>query len=233
MALRTIDPRENKRRMANGELYFAFTPDLIADRKKCRQAYERFNTAGDVPRRTLVELFQKIVDDKTPLPPQAVTPEDDEDLLSDYPWCDGPVKMDYGYNVKIGQNVYINSNSTWIDTCTITIGARTLIGPNCSFYSGNHPTDPRVRNGTNGPEDGSPIVIGEDCWLGGNVVILRGVTIGKGSTIGAGSVVIKDIPPFVIAAGNPARVLKPIRLVPAEELPPGYSPPQDIPVSEA
>ena len=191
----------------------------------------------------------RVVDDKTPLPPQAATPEEDEDLLGDYPWCDRPVKMDYGYNVKygflksilaneahgerVGKNVYINSNSTWIDTCTITIGARTLIGPNCSFYSGNHPTDPRVRNGTNGPEDGSAIVVGEDCWLGGNVVVLRGVTIGKGSTIGAGRVVTKDIPPFVIAAGNPARVLKPIRRVPTEELPPGYSPPEDIPVSEA
>lgn len=59
MALRAIDPEENRRRMAKGELYFAFTPDLIADRKKCREAYERFNTAGDAPRRTLVELFQK------------------------------------------------------------------------------------------------------------------------------------------------------------------------------
>ncbi|KAI0528051.1 galactoside O-acetyltransferase [Xylaria bambusicola] len=233
MALRAVDPEENKRRMINGDLYFAFTPDLIADRKKCRQAYERFNAAGEAPRRTLIELFQKIVDDKTPLPPQAGTPEDDEDLLGDFPWIDRPVKMDYGYNVKVGKSAYINCNSTWIDTCTITIGARTLIGPNCSFFSGNHPTDPRVRNGTNGPEDGAPIVIGEDCWLGGNVIVLRGVTIGRGTTIGAGSVVTKDIPPFMVAAGNPARVLKPIREVPTEELPPGWSPPENIPVSEA
>ncbi|KAJ8112016.1 hypothetical protein ONZ43_g5489 [Nemania bipapillata] len=141
--------------------------------------------------------------------------------------------MDYGYNVKIGKNVYINSNSTWIDTSPITIGDRTLMGPNCSFFSGTHPTDPRVRNGTNGPEMGAPITIGEDCWLGGNVVVLPGVTIGRGCTIGAGSVVTKDIPPFMVAAGNPAKVLKPIRQVPAEELPPGYNPPAGIPVSEA
>ncbi|KAF2972630.1 hypothetical protein GQX73_g945 [Xylaria multiplex] len=233
MALRVIDREENRRRMVNGDLYFAFTPDLIEDRKNCRRAYEQFNKAGDVPRRTLTELFQKIVHDDTPLPPQAATLEDDEDLLADHVWCDPPIKMDYGYNVKIGKNVYINCNSTWIDTSPITVGDRTLIGPNCSFFSGSHPTDPRVRNGTNGPEDGAPIVIGEDCWIGGNVVVLKGVTIGRGTTIGAGSVVTKDIPPFMIAAGNPARVLKPIRQVPVEELPPGYNPPADIPISEA
>lgn len=129
--------------------------------------------------------------------------------------------------------MYVNSSSTWIDTSPITIGDRVMMGPNCSFYSGRHPTDPRVRNGTNGPEDGAPITIGDDCWLGGNVTVLPGVTIGRGCTIGAGSVVTKDIPPFMIAAGNPARVLKPVRLVSAEELPPGYVPPADIPVSEA
>lgn len=190
------------------------------------------------------------MDDNTPLPPQAATPEEDEDLLADYVYCERPVKMDYGYNVKyvcpletevseetahderVGKNVYINSNSTWIDTCLITVGDRTLMGPNCSFFSGGHPTDPRVRNGTNGPEFGAPITIGEDCWLGGNVIVLPGVTIGRGCTIGAGSVVTKDIPPFTVAVGNPARVIKPIQQVPEEELPPGYAPPADIPVSE-
>ncbi|TRX94532.1 hypothetical protein FHL15_004687 [Xylaria flabelliformis] len=232
MALRAIDQEENKRRMRNGQMYFAFTPDLIEERRRCREAFEHFNSTTDVSRRNQLELFLKIVDDKTPLPPPAATPEEDEDLLADYVWCDRPVKMDYGYNVKIGKNVYINSNSTWIDTAPIIVGDRTLFGPNCSFFSGGHPTDPRVRNGTNGPEDGAPIIIGEDCWLGGNVIVLAGVTIGRGCTIGAGSVVTKDIPPFMVAVGNPARVLRPVRQVPAEELPPGYVPPADIPISE-
>ena len=87
--------------------------------------------------------------------------------------------------------MYINANATFIDTCKITIGARTLLAPNVSLFSGRHPLDPEVRNGTQGPEDGAEIVIEEDCWLGGSVIVLPGVRIGRGSTVGAGSVVTK------------------------------------------
>ena len=111
---------------------------------------------------------------------------------------------------RLGKNVYVNSNCIWLDSCTITVGDRTLIGPNCSFYSATHPLDYRVRNGTRGPEAGAPISIGEDCWLGGNVTILPGVTIGKGAVVGAGSVVTKDVPPESVVVGNPARVIKEI-----------------------
>lgn len=131
--------------------------------------------------------------------------------------------------LRFGKNVYVNSNSVWIDTCLITVGSRTLIGPNCAFYSGTHPTDPRVRNGTSGPEMGAPVTIGEDCWFGGNVIVLPGVTIGRGSTLGAGSVVTKDVPPFSVAVGNPARVLGPVKEVPRDQLPFGYTPPAEIP----
>lgn len=104
--------------------------------------------------------------------------------------------------------MYINFNSVWLDTCTIEVGDRTMIGPNCSFYSATHPLDPYLRRGTQGPEYGKPIKIGPDCWLGGNCVILPGVKIGKGVTVGAGSVVTKDVPDFVVVAGNPARILR-------------------------
>jgi acetyltransferase-like isoleucine patch superfamily enzyme len=116
----------------------------------------------------------------------------------------------YNYDGRFGDNVFVNSNSTWIDTCLITVGSRTLIGPNCCFYSGTHPTDPAIRNGLNGPEAGAPITIEEDCWFGGSCIVLPGVTIGRGATIGAGSVVTKDVPPFSVAVGNPARVIKQI-----------------------
>ena len=100
----------------------------------------------------------------------------------------------------------------WLDTCAITVGPRTLIGPNCCFYAGTHPLDPSVRNGTRGPETGKEIRIGSDCWLGGNVIILPGVTIGNGATVGAGSVVTRDVPPYVCVVGNPARVLKKVEV---------------------
>ncbi|KAK4442699.1 putative acetyltransferase [Podospora aff. communis PSN243] len=211
MSIRSIDPVENRRRMLAGELYYAFTPDLTAERRRCKAAsyeYSQQVITGTASRRTLVELWKKLVVDETPLPPVAATKEEDDDLLVNYPWVDGPIKMDYGFNVRMGSNVYVNSNSTWLDTCLITVGSRTLIGPNCSFYSATHPTDPAVRNGTMGPEGGKPIVIGEDCWFGGNVVVLPGVTIGNGVTVGAGSVVTRDVPDYVVVVGNPARVVK-------------------------
>lgn len=99
--------------------------------------------------------------------------------------------MDYGTQVKLGKGVFINVYSTWIDTCTISVGDRTMFGPNVSLYSGQHPLDPEVRNGIKGPETGKEIHIGEDCWIGGNATILAGVTVGRGAVVGAASVVTK------------------------------------------
>lgn len=125
----------------------------------------------------------------------------------------------------MGKNVFINFNCTILDTCAVTIGARTLIAANVSIYSGTHPLDPEVRNGTRGPECGGEIHIEEDCWIAGSVILLPGVRIGRGSTVGAGSVVTKvcrnaipsccevltthqDVPPYTVVAGNPARKIK-------------------------
>jgi acetyltransferase-like isoleucine patch superfamily enzyme len=122
----------------------------------------------------------------------------------------GNISYNKAHSLRLGKGVYINFNATFLDTCLITVGARTLIGPNCSFYSGTHPLDPFLRNGIKGPELGKPIDIGEDCWFGGNVIVLPGVTIGRGVTVGAGSVVTKDVPAFHVVAGNPARIIKKI-----------------------
>ncbi|KAF7594516.1 hypothetical protein BBP40_008963 [Aspergillus hancockii] len=200
----------NRESMRRGELYYAFTPDLIAARSRCSLACRRFNNAGDVSRRRLVELWKDIIEDKTPLPPPKEDPAEDEALLKWEPWIEAPIRMDYGFNVRLGEGVFINANCFIIDTCLITIGARTMFGPNVHLYSGTHPLDPAVRNGTEGPELGKEIHIGEDCWLAGNVTVLPGVTIGKGTTIGAGSVVTKDVPAFHLAVGNPARVIRKI-----------------------
>ncbi|KAJ9093868.1 hypothetical protein QFC21_006241 [Naganishia friedmannii] len=122
-------------------------------------------------------------------------------------WITPPFFCEYG-NITMGDDIYIGPNAMILDVCPVTIGSRTLFGPNVNIYTPIHPISPEERNGCRGKEWAAPIVIEEDCWIGGSVVILPGVTIGKGSTIGAGSVVTKDVPPRSVAVGNPARVVK-------------------------
>jgi len=199
---------ENKQAMLRGELYYAFTPELIKERTVCKHAVHRFNTAGEVTRRRRVELWRDIVGDKRPMPSQNPNEEEDAALFDSDPWVEAPVHIDYGTNLKVAPHVFINFNCTVLDTCVVSIGARTLLAPNVSFFSGTHPLDPALRNGTAGPELGGEIHIEEDCWIGGNVTILPGVRIGRGSTVGAGSVVTKDVAPFTVVVGNPARFLR-------------------------
>lgn len=218
----TVSQEENKRRMLNGELYYAAFPDLAADRQRCRKVCHMLNSAVNISRRDFAEIWNDLICDKTPLPPRAMTQEDDDMLFEDLPWVTTPIRMDNGYNVKFGRGVYVNFNSTWSDTCLITVGSRTLIGPNCCFYSASHPLDPTLRNGIRGPESGKPITIGEDCWFGGSCIVLPGVTIGRGVTVGAGSVVTKDVPDYVVVAGNPARVIKAVPVSEAAKMAPRH-----------
>lgn len=117
-----------------------------------------------------------------------------------------PFMTDYGRYCRIGHDTFINHNAYLMDCGGITIGHHCFIGPNCGMYTAIHPMLAEERN--RGLEMAKPIVIGDNCWLGGNVTILPGVTIGEHSVIGAGSVVTKDIPDHVIAVGNPCRVLR-------------------------
>ena len=119
-----------------------------------------------------------------------------------------PFYCDYGKNIEIADNVFINYNCVILDVCRVKIGANTLLGPNVCLAAAGHPLHPLSRQ--SGYEYGAPITIGKDVWLGANVVVNPGVSIGDGSVIGAGSVVTKDIPSRVIAVGNPCRVLRPI-----------------------
>lgn len=205
-----------------GDMYRAFVPELIQVRAKCSKACDAYNSSTDASRRGRALLWRDITGNGQALPPPAATVEADDELLAAEPWVEPPVRADFGVNVFLGQGAFINFNATFIDTCPIRIGARTLVGPYCAFYSGGHPLDPAVRNGLEGPEFGKPIEIGDDCWLGGNVTVLPGVTIGRGSTVGAGSVVTKDVPPFHVVAGNPARIIRKIEssLDPSQNVPP-------------
>lgn len=115
-------------------------------------------------------------------------------------------KCDYGFNIHLDNNVYMNFDCVLLDVCKITIGENTLIGPGVHIYTATHPLDPIIRR--NGLEYGKPVVIGKDCWIGGRAIICPGVNVGNGVTIGAGSVVTKDIPDNVLVAGVPAKIIK-------------------------
>lgn len=117
-----------------------------------------------------------------------------------------PFHCDYGFNIEVGDKFYANYNLTILDVGKVTIGNNVMIAPNVSIYTAGHPVHHDARNTMY--EYGIAVTIGSDCWIGGNSVICPGVTIGKGTVIGAGSVVTKDIPANVIAAGNPCRVIR-------------------------
>lgn len=119
-----------------------------------------------------------------------------------------PFVTDYGCYCQIGHDTFINHNAYLMDGGGITIGHHCFIGPNCGMYTAIHPTLAEERN--DGLEKALPIAIGDNCWIGADVTILPGVTIGSNTIIGAKSVVTKDIPDNVIAVGNPCRVLRPI-----------------------
>ena len=117
-----------------------------------------------------------------------------------------PFYCDYGTNIHLGKRVFFNFNCTVLDVTPVTIGDRTMIGPNVQLYTATHPLEAEPR--ASGTEFGKPITLGEDVWIGGNVTICPGITIGDRSVIGAGSVVTKDIPNDVFAAGNPCKVIR-------------------------
>lgn len=117
-----------------------------------------------------------------------------------------PFFCDYGKHITIGDNFFSNYNLTILDVAPVTIGNNVLIAPNAAIYTAGHPVHPAARN--TGYEYGKPVTIGNNVWIGGNVVICPGVTIGDNVVVGAGSVVTRDIPENVIAAGNPCRVIR-------------------------
>ena len=177
--------------MLAGELYNATDTELAADRLKARLLTKQLNaTTDERPEQRLSILSQ-------------LMPGAGEGL-----WLEPPFYCDYGYNIHLGERVFFNFNCVVLDVMPVTVGSRTLFGPNVQIYTAMHPFNYAER--ASGLEYAKPVTIGHDVWVGGSAVICPGVTIGSRSIIGAGSVVTKDIPADVFAAGNPCRVIRPL-----------------------
>jgi maltose O-acetyltransferase len=180
---------EQKDRMLRGELYLAGDPELRADAARCDALLARFNatraTDLDERRRILTELLCDLGEGAVIRP---------------------PVFMDYGYQTSVGSGTFINFNCVILDVGRVRIGADVQIGPNVQILTPTHPIDPEQRR--SGLEAAKPITIEDNVWLGGGAIVLAGVTIGRDTVVGAGAVVTKDLPPGVVAVGNPARVIR-------------------------
>lgn len=175
-----------RQKMISGQPYNPGDPELQADQIAAKQWMVRYNAS------------------------LAATPADRRDLLRQRLGEVGegavirpPFHCDYGYNIRLGRNVFLNFNCVILDVCEVEIGDLTQIGPGVQILTADHPRDPGER--ARGVEFGKPIVIGRNVWIGGGALILPGVTIGEDAVVGAGSVVTRNVAPGATVMGNPAR----------------------------
>lgn len=184
--------KTEKEKMLAGELYNALDEQISNERTKARLLIKKLNDASADVNETVTAILKELI------------PNAGKDL-----WIQPPFFCDYGYNIEAGERVFFNFNCVVLDVMKVSIGSRTLFGPNVQIYTATHPVNFKER--ATGLEFAKPIAIGEDVWVGGSVVICPGVTIGNRCVIGAGSVVTKDIPDDVFAAGNPCKVIRSLK----------------------
>jgi maltose O-acetyltransferase len=175
-------------KMLAGELYDPLDPQLVTSRNRARDLCQDLNATRESQtqerRHILEQLFA---------------------AGGDTVWMQPPFFCDYGSNIHLGARVFFNFNCVVLDVCRVTIGDFTLFGPAVQIYTATHPLDAALRRRQ---EFGKPVEIGSDVWVGGGAIICPGVKIGSRTVIGAGSVVTRDIPDGVLAAGNPCRVIR-------------------------
>lgn len=177
-----------RERIKNGKLFTDYCEGLPEDRTACKIKLAIFNNT---------------------MPDQLYKRETSLNSLlgkSTNAWVEPPFYCCYGYNITLGAGSYVNFNCNFIDDGKITIGKKVMLGASVTIATVGHPINPEMREYMYT----DPVTIGDNCWIGANVTICPGVTIGKNSVIGAGSVVTKDIPANCVAAGNPCKIIRPI-----------------------
>lgn len=177
------------RKMLDGESYEAAYPAFHSLLKRTRLLVRRFNDAMPDDEETLQGLLHEIFG-----------------RVGRNLHVNQPLRVDYGCNILVGDDVFINFNFTVLDEALVTIGNNVFIGPNVSIYTACHPLDPDERR--DGTEWAEPVTIGNDVWIGGSATILPGVTVGDGAVIGAGAVVTRDVPARTAVGGSPAKVIR-------------------------
>lgn len=181
--------KSEKEKMLAGELYNGFDPELVAERIRARELCQALGALSPrAPAAARSDLLARLFGATTNV------------------YITAPFFCDYGSNIQLGDNVYFNFNCVVLDVAKVIIGSNTLFGPAVQVYTATHPMNAEERR--SGLEFAKPVNIGSDVWLGGGAIVCPGVTIGDGSVIGAGSVVVRDVPAGVFAAGNPCRVVR-------------------------
>ena len=184
-----MNPLSEKDKMLAGQLYNAGDPQLTKERNNAHILCQKYNQLNFLDysgrHRILTELLASFAE------PLTIEP---------------PFYCDYGKNIHLGKNVYMNTNCVILDVNTVKIGDYTKFGPYVQLYSATHPMEPELRK--TGDELGLPITIGNNVWIGGGVIIGADISIGDDSVIGAGSIVTKNIPKRVFVAGNPCKIIK-------------------------
>ncbi len=177
-----------RERIANGYLFTDYCEGLPEDRVNCKKRMIAFNAMSPEDEAGRMAAMNELFGKETGA------------------WIEPPFYCCYGYNITIGEGSYINFNCNFVDDGKITIGKKVMFGPAVTIATVGHPIAPDLREYMYT----DPVIIGDNCWIGGGVTICPGVTIGENTVIGAGSVVTKDIPANCVAAGNPCKVIREI-----------------------
>jgi maltose O-acetyltransferase len=188
----TGDGRSQRERMLAGDLYFADDPDLLQESRRAEGLMKEYNDSSPFDparrRRILSELLGSFGDGSEIRPPF---------------YCD------YGVHTHIGARTFVNFGLVALDVAPITVGDDVQIGPRVQLLTPTHPLEPEPRRAK--WEAAKPVTIGDNVWLGGGVIVCPGVTVGRDTVVGAGAVVTRDLPAGVLAVGNPARIVRPLR----------------------